>query len=67
MEPKRKPRERVLFVRVSDAEHDRVMVAADNLGVSASGFIRMAVARALRDDTLAKAAEANAFDTDEDA
>lgn len=54
VEPKRKPRERVLFVRVSAAEHDRVMVAADNLGVSASGFIRMVVTRALRDDTLSK-------------
>ncbi len=34
--------------------YDRVMVAADNLGVSASGFIRMVVTRALRDDTLSK-------------
>ena len=41
-------RECVLFVRVTSDEHERVRLAADKAGVSASDFIRIAFFNAVR-------------------
>lgn len=37
-----------MFVRVTSDEHERVRLAADKAGVSASDFIRIAVFNAVR-------------------